>query len=143
MFISQDLLPLRTVESQGFRNLLQKLDPLYQVPTRKSLSNDLLKVKRESVVTRIKSRLRRAQSVCLTIDLWSNRQMKGYIGVTAHFILDWALESATLACKRVRGRHTADNIRDQYQEIVMAYELRQTNSSHHDGQCVEHVESIL
>ena len=41
-FIAGDLLPLSVVESSRFRNFIYKLDPKYQVPTRKHPSTKLI-----------------------------------------------------------------------------------------------------
>ena len=43
------------------------------------------------------------------MDIWSNRQMRSYIGLTAHFIRNWKLESIMLSCHRFKGRHTGEN----------------------------------
>ncbi|XP_063426837.1 E3 SUMO-protein ligase ZBED1-like [Mytilus trossulus] len=42
MFIAGDLLPLSIVESEEFKNLIEKADTKYQVPSRKHLSSKLL-----------------------------------------------------------------------------------------------------
>ncbi|CAG2205851.1 unnamed protein product [Mytilus edulis] len=70
MFIAGDLLPLSIVESEEFKNLMEKADTKYQVPSRKH---------------NLVNTLKRAESVCLTIDLWSSRQMRGFLGITGHF----------------------------------------------------------
>lgn len=98
-----DLMPLSIVESEGFKQLLHTLDPRYHLPDRKKLSRELLHEKCLSVITKILSQLKETKNCCLTIDLWSSRQMKSYIGITAHYILKWKLKSATLACKRFKG----------------------------------------
>ena len=50
--------------------------------------------------------------------------MRSFIGITAHFIIsDWELRSAVLACRRITGRHTADNISAQYEEIVNEFNI--------------------
>ena len=99
-FIATDLLPLSLVESSSFRNLVGLLDPKYSVPSRKHFSQTLLTNKVSDVERRLKTQLQQAQSVCLTIDLWSSRQMRGYMGVTGHFILNWTLHSVLLSCSR-------------------------------------------
>ena len=58
---------------------------------------------------RVLVKLAQAQSVCLTIDLWSNRQMRGFIGITGHCIINWTMESVMLTRKRFTGRHIAEN----------------------------------
>lgn len=46
--------------------------------------------------------------------------MKSFLGIIAHFILDWSMHTAMFACKRLKGRHTAENIGDE--KMVSAYE---------------------
>ncbi len=123
MFVCKGHLPLSTVESKEFKDLLNKLDARYILPNRKKFSKEILRAKCESMNTRLVSQLKRARSVCLTIDLWSNRQMRGFLGITAHFIRDWKLHSCALACKRFRGRHTAENIYSLYEEVIAAFKL--------------------
>lgn len=63
------------------------------------------------------------ENICLTVDLWSNRQMRGFIGITGYFILNWQLESVLIVCKRVKGRHTAEKIRQEYEEALAGYDI--------------------
>ena len=62
-------------------------------------------------------------SVCLTVDIWSSRQMRGFLGITGHYIVDWTLKYVMLACKRFRGRHTAENIRIEYDETIACFDF--------------------
>ena len=123
-FIAEDLLPLSVVDSTRFIKLLHTLDPKYQVPSRKHLSTILLKRKYDGVKNQILKRLQGVESINLTLDLWSNRQMKSFLGVTGHFISkEWKMESMMLACNRVTGRHTAENIASWYVEITSEYDI--------------------
>lgn len=45
MFIAGDLISLSVVESKNFKNLLEKLNPKYQVPSRKTLTTKLINEK--------------------------------------------------------------------------------------------------
>ena len=122
-YITSDLVPLSVVESPFFRKLVNKLDPRYQLPSRKHLSTNLLQAKSETVLDAVKESLQSAPSVCLTIDLWSNRQMKGFLGITGHFIEDWDMRTVMITSKRFKGRHTADNIRYEYEEAISKFEI--------------------
>jgi hypothetical protein len=83
------------------------------------VSGVLLKKKYEEVKQKVLGKLSKEKYIHLTIDLWSNRQMRSFLGITAHYISDqWLLESAMLGCSRVIGRHTSDNIVHWYEEIV-------------------------
>lgn len=64
-----------------------------------------------------------AESVCLMIDLWSNRQMRLYIGITWHMVIDYRLESVVLVCKLIKGRHTTENIVHHYEDFLSAYDI--------------------
>ncbi|VDI42302.1 Hypothetical predicted protein [Mytilus galloprovincialis] len=121
--IAGDLLPLSIVESEEFKNLMEKADTKYQVPSRKHLSSKLLHEKSVEIKNNLVNTLKRAESVCLTIDLWSSRQMRGFLGITGHFILDWAMKSVMICCKRFKGRHTAESIRSEYEEVVTSFEI--------------------
>ncbi|XP_063448231.1 E3 SUMO-protein ligase ZBED1-like [Mytilus trossulus] len=90
-FVAGNLTPLSVVESPEFKTFVESLNPKYQLPSRKHLSTKLLHQKASNIQSNIKEKLRSAESVCLTIDLWSNRQMKGFLEITGHFILDWSL----------------------------------------------------
>lgn len=122
-FVAGNLRPLSTVESDEFKTLLESLDPKYQLPSRKQLSTKLLYERSSAIQADLKSKLKAVQSISLTIDLWSNRQMKGYLGITGHFLLDWSLKSVMIACKRFKGRHTAERIRQEYEEAIAYYEI--------------------
>ncbi|KAK2152194.1 hypothetical protein LSH36_337g00018 [Paralvinella palmiformis] len=56
--------------------------------------------------------------------MWSNCQMKGFLGITGHFIdYDWSMQSVMLGCQRFRGQHTAENISNAYDEVTASYDL--------------------
>ena len=105
-FIAGNLLPLSTVvESSHFHDLMNALNPKYQVASKK------VKYKEGS-----KIHCRKLKSVCVTVDLWSNRQIRSYFGMTAHFIMDWSMQSVMLTCSRFHESHTGDAIAEEYAE---------------------------
>ncbi|VDI55921.1 two pore calcium channel protein 1 [Mytilus galloprovincialis] len=66
---------------KNFKNLMEKADTKYQVPSRKHLSSKLLHEKSVEIKNNLVNTLKRAESVCLTIDLWSSRQMRAKLAV--------------------------------------------------------------
>ena len=83
--------------------MCEKFDPRHQVPSRTHLSSCLIVEKAADIISQLKAKLSKAQNVCLTLDLWSNRQMTAFLGVTGHYVSDWTLKSVMLECKRVKG----------------------------------------
>ena len=64
------------------------------------------------------------QSVYITLDLWSNRMMNSFLGMTVHFIdSEWCLRSRVLAVDSFEGRHTADRIAATYYEVASQFGL--------------------
>ena len=43
------------------------------------------------------------QNVSVTIDIWTDRTIKSYIGITAHYVEDWTLRTSLLACDYFAG----------------------------------------
>lgn len=52
----------------------------------------------------LKSKLSEVSTVSITTDIWSDSRMRGYLGLTAHFIYKNQLTSAVLAVPRFRGK---------------------------------------
>ena len=64
-----------------------------------------------------------APQVCLTVDIWTNRQMCSYLGVTVHFITEFHLMNAMLACRRFHGSHMGEDILQHFMEIEQEFEI--------------------
>ena len=122
-YIAGDLLPLSTVDSKPFKNFIRLLDPRFVIPSRRHLSTTLIAEKHQAISTQLKANMRDVDAICLTIDLWSSRHMCSFMGITGHFVKDWTLSSVMLACHRFRGRHTADNILQQYENTMAHFDI--------------------
>ena len=121
LFVGCDLIPFSVVDSPYFQGLLRAADPRFQMPSRKHLVGTLLRDKFREMESDVMQRLEMTHNVCLTLDIWSSRQMRSYLGISAHYILEWEMKTIVLACKRFQGRHTADNIMQEYEEIVQHF----------------------
>ena len=123
-WIAKSMLPLSFVEDQGFHHFMELALPRYQIPCRKTLTNQLLQGQQAKLLFDVKKKLGDLESVSLTLDLWSNRQMKSFMGVTAHFIdKKWQMNSLMLRCRRFKGSHTADRIYDEYDDCVSEFSI--------------------
>ena len=84
-FVAEDLIPLSVVVSTWFNKLLYILDSHYHLPTRKHLSTKLLKAKYDFLKGSLKNQLKQVNCENLTVDLWTNRQIHSFLGITVHF----------------------------------------------------------
>uniref|UniRef100_A0A1X7TF38 BED-type domain-containing protein n=1 Tax=Amphimedon queenslandica TaxID=400682 RepID=A0A1X7TF38_AMPQE len=88
-FIAKDLLPVSLVESGAFREVIEKAQPAYTMPSRKHLCTKLILC--ANIHQKMKLKFQEAHGVCLTIDLWSSRDMRSFIDITVHFIENFCL----------------------------------------------------
>lgn len=100
-FIAKDLRPIAVVEGAGFRQLLDTIDPSYQVPSRKHLMSVLGNMQ-EDVRGKILQELASAEFVSITTDFWTSIATESYLGVTVHFVTpDWNLKTRVLQTQQV------------------------------------------
>lgn len=119
--IVSDLQQLSVVEDKGFRRLVHGLDPRYGLPSRRELTRKHLP---EMYNDTVKQDLQETPYVSLTTDIWTSRQTRGFITVTAHFITsDWCLKSAVLETAPLKKDHTAENIGEELTRICGQWDV--------------------
>lgn len=110
------------MSSKRFKSFVHSLDPQYQLPSHKHLSAVLLAKKYREIRAKVVNHLQNTPSINLTMDLWTNRQMRSFVGITGHFIShNWQMESVMLCCDRMTTRHTTENILQQFEDITHAF----------------------
>ncbi|XP_005113603.1 zinc finger BED domain-containing protein 1-like [Aplysia californica] len=130
--IVKDLQPFSVVEDQGFRDFVEGLDPRYELPSRRTITRDLLPRKFKTEEDELKTVLREARHVAITTDLWTSRQTESYITVTAHFLAphtSWKLQAAVLATQKVAVDHTAANIAVLLKDLFEQWDIEEKISS--------------
>ena len=82
-FLAKDMQPYHTVEQPGLEKMIHKLNPRYQIPSRKSFSQEeiprLYNEVKESIVS---PKLKEMEFFLATTDLWSSRAMHPYLSYT-------------------------------------------------------------
>ncbi|CAN1848269.1 Putative AC transposase [Linum perenne] len=105
--IMLDELPFRFVEHVGFKRLMEIACPMFDMPSRKTVRADCLKMFLQ-------------RRVCITTDCWTSIQNINYMCITAHFIdVDWKLNKKILnfcEIKSHRGIDIADSVADCLEE---------------------------
>lgn len=120
--IEKDLMPISTVEKEGFRELMQFLEPGYNIPSRVTITTRLearYQKKKDELKTMLTT-----ETVALTTDCWTALTTESYITVTCHYAdKDWKLKSAVLLTASMPERHTADNLADKLNQVVDTWGL--------------------
>lgn len=95
--IGKDMLPISTVENEGFKKLIGVLDPRYELPGRKHFSLTALPQLYAECREMVERQLQTVSFFATTSDMWSSRTSEPYMSLTIHFIdKDWNLQSKAL-----------------------------------------------
>ncbi|KAK3890989.1 hypothetical protein Pcinc_005154 [Petrolisthes cinctipes] len=122
--IVKDLQPLSIVEEEGFRELVTALDSRYTLPSRRELVRTHLPHLYQQERQRLHEELGSASYIALTTDIWTSRQTKGYITITAHYISpEWSLKSCVLETARMKKEHTAENIANYIRRVCEEWDI--------------------
>lgn len=124
--ITKDLQPFSIVEDEGFKEFTRALNPSYDLPSRKTLSDRLLQSEYDVKLASTKEVvMNNCDTICLTVDCWTSRTMTAYIAITGHFIHRENLEfnSFLLQCSALEGSHTGLNIAQELKRIADEWSL--------------------
>nr|XP_046223416.1 uncharacterized protein LOC124046739 [Oncorhynchus gorbuscha] len=120
-------LPLSVVENKSFRHFLSVVDSKYSPVCCRTLTSKVenLATERRS---KLKTQLSNTDHVSVTVDIWSDRKMRGFLGVTVHCMEKdgerLQLKSNLLACDSVKGPHMAERICEQFEAICGEYGIK-------------------
>ena len=118
-------LPISMVEGEPFRHFMSVVDNRYNPPARSTVTSHLATMA-EGVRQQLSDKLATVRSVNLTLDIWSDRKMRAYLGVTAHYILPAKseLSSSLLTCSRFTGSHTGERIAAELGSTLDVYNIK-------------------
>ncbi|XP_017270500.1 zinc finger BED domain-containing protein DAYSLEEPER [Kryptolebias marmoratus] len=122
--IVRDLQPVSIVENQGFRELLQLLEPRYTPEPQHYIQGQLLPAYAYQAQLATRQALASAQALSLSLDLWSSsaQTTSGYLGVTCHYLAsDWQIRSALLACLPLSGGSSGTRVLADFDEVCQSH----------------------
>ena len=96
---------------------------------RSTLTSKVLPQLRAEDTKKVMDLLSQHSNISLTTDIWTDRTMHSYLGVTAHIMGtnpktgSYGLLSVLLTCQHFRGRHTGERIAQSFDSIVEDYNI--------------------
>ncbi len=112
-------LPLYLVDHPDFRSFINTLNPQYRLSYKKRLTNNLIPKFHSQVVARVKEEINSVETTTLSSDAWTDPRSKSFFAISSSIINDSReYKTYLLACSRMKGRHTADNIFSKYKVIT-------------------------
>ncbi|KAL7879730.1 hypothetical protein SRHO_G00019840 [Serrasalmus rhombeus] len=99
----------------------------YCPPSRSTVTRRLSELAADKM-SKIKSKLEKTDTVSVTVDIWTDRSMRGFLGITSHFMeLEKngpRLQSVLLSCERFTGSHTGQRISEKFEEICDNFNIK-------------------
>lgn len=126
--IALDNQPLSIVENTGFRNLMRKIKPKYNIPGRKYFTENIIPQLYEETKSEIRRGVVSAPAISVTTDMWTNINNKeSFLSFTAHWFDDsFKYHHAVLQMKHFPETHTANNIKNCLEEIPALWDVDTT-----------------
>ena len=119
-------LPLSLVENPAFRDFMKECSARWEPMSTKKLKNVIIASFKEKVRTIIYQTLQKVSDLSLTIDGWSDRRGRGFLGITCHFIDDKMIPQAYLIdFVRMKSPRTSDNIQRQTEYVLDSYNIKE------------------
>ncbi|XP_067216729.1 E3 SUMO-protein ligase ZBED1-like isoform X2 [Linepithema humile] len=116
--IAVDKLPLSTVEAKGFKTLMKTTVPLYNIPSRKTITN-IMESRYQIMKEQFKKKIKEAPSYTLTCDNWSDVSNQSYLGVTIHYLeADCEMKNGCLGVLPLDKNHTSDYLHDSLLKVM-------------------------
>ena len=86
-FMAKEMILINTVKKPGFRSMVRKMDPRYEVPSKKYFSKTALPSLYAETRERETKELQEAEYYSVTTDLWSSAgKLEPYLAVMVHYI---------------------------------------------------------
>ena len=125
-FLIDDLRPFSTVESPAFIKLVGDLDPKFQLDSAKTFSSTVIPKMYTDLRRKVAEMLKPVPVLGITSDGWTSIATQSYITITAHFLdSNWNMKSLGLQTKHYTDSHTAENLKELYQEAFKEWEIEE------------------
>ena len=111
--IALDLQPFSITSNVGFQRFCNLLQPRYNLPSNKHISQTLIPHMYERVKAKVKEELQNVDHVAFTTDIWSSTcSTNSLLSLTGHWInQDFHRKHGVLNASSFVGQHTAEAIK--------------------------------
>lgn len=126
--VALDCQPLSIVDDRGFKAVLNALEPRYNLPSRRYITENVLSRIQTGIMTQMRSQTSDVQWVSFTTDIWTtNVSNQSMISLTAHWLTrDFFRKSAVLNVKYFPESHTGENICTILDEMFDSWKIEKT-----------------
>ncbi|CAF0934628.1 unnamed protein product [Rotaria sordida] len=117
-------LPLSIVDNESFMNIMLDVDPKYKMINRRDITRSFLPIMYKKCIKKLQDICNQSKYVSLTLDIWSDRRMRSYFGITLHAIIDDQYKTYVLSFERLKGKHSGDKLAAEFDRVIQMYNLK-------------------
>lgn len=123
--IAIDNQPYSFVEDEGFRNVMYKAQPQYQIPSREYFKQNIVPKMYEDCREKIRALISSSDYISLTTDIWTNSATNdSFISLTSHITdKDFNYSHAVLNAKHFPGSHKSEHISRILLDIITEWDI--------------------
>ncbi|CAF4766171.1 unnamed protein product [Rotaria magnacalcarata] len=116
-------MPLSIVDHVSFKNFMNDVDPKYKPIHRRDITRSFLPTLHQRCIKKLQEICAQSTYVSLTLDVWTDRRMRSYFGVTLHTIINDKYKSFLLSFEQLEGKHTSEKLSAEFDRIIQLYNL--------------------
>ena len=107
----------------AYGRYMAKVQPSYSTPVTDTVKK-YLQVQYTEEKSVLKADLQKQIAVALTTDLWTSSKTQSFLAATVHYRSDeWVPQNSVLATKRMKGKHTGEDIYNCLEAIEKDYKI--------------------
>ena len=119
-------LPLNIVEQFGFRKFVKECNLKFEPISSKRIKRVIIPSLKSDIVNKIHQSLNSVDALCLTIDAWSNKRSRSFLGITCHYINQHIKpEAVLLEFLRLKSPHTGDKIYQLTEDVLHRFGIKE------------------
>ena len=120
------MLPIYTCDTEGFRDFMKDVDGKWRPCSGKWVSGIRLPQKLQSGKEKLTSSFSNLDNLSATLDIWSDRRMRGFKGITIHWMDKdtFEMHMCCLAVIRIKGSHTGLNILEHFDNVMLKFNIK-------------------
>ena len=112
------------IERSGFREFMKVVAQRWKPSSARYSKTRLIPFSYTSMRKKIDEILEGIDVLSVTLDTWTDRRGKAFIRVTGHFMdIDFKPQALLLDFERIKGPHTAENIRSATKEMLEKFRI--------------------
>lgn len=108
--ICLDFQNLSIVEDTGFKKLMKELVPNYRPPNRKAIVKETLPELYDNIANQLRETLEKCRYVAISVELWTNLNLEGFMTLTVHYFLNEKYISSVLHTERINTEHSSGDL---------------------------------